>query len=292
MNRGIDHLVLCVDDMDAARRFYERLGFTTTPRAVHPFGTGNSLVQLQGNFIELLAVVEADKIPPGEPGQLSFGAFNRAFLETGQGMSMLALASDDARRDQAAFIEKGLTTYPVFDFSRRAALPGGGEAEVAFSLAYVTDERMPGIAFFTCQQHAPQYFWKPEYQHHANGAIAVCEVIMAADEPASLGEFFAGLQGPENVMAGADRLIVETARGRIVVLSPRRLTERFPAVPTGDSTGGPHFAGYRITVADIGRTETLLIKRGVPFRKGPDGLRIDPMDAFGVVIELAPEETA
>jgi len=53
---------------------------------------------------------------------------------------------------------------PVFDFSRQAALPGGGEATVAFSLAYVTDGRMPEIAFFTCQQHAPQYFWKPEYQ--------------------------------------------------------------------------------------------------------------------------------
>lgn len=68
---------------------------------------------------------------------------------------MLTFASDDARRNQTAFTEKGLTTYPVFDFSRRAALPGGGEATVAFSLAYVTDDRMPGIAFFACQQHAP-----------------------------------------------------------------------------------------------------------------------------------------
>ncbi len=292
MNRGIDHLVLCVDDLDAARLFYERLGFTTTPRATHPFGTGNSLVQLRGNFIELLGVVEPENIKPADPGHFSFGAHNQAFLEAGEGMSMLAFASEDARRDQAAFAEKGLTTYPVFDFSRRAALPAGGEATVAFSLAYGTDDRMPGIAFFTCQQHAPQYFWKPEYQRHANGAVAVDEVIMAAPAPAALGNLFAGLQGPGNVAASDDRLVVETGRGRITVLGPGPLAARFPALDVEAAGGAPRFVGYRVSVDDIGRTEALLTERGAPFRTGADGLRIDPTDAFGVVIELAPGNTA
>lgn len=34
--RGIDHLVLCVRDLEAARRRYADLGFTTTPPARHP----------------------------------------------------------------------------------------------------------------------------------------------------------------------------------------------------------------------------------------------------------------
>ena len=51
MNRAIDHLVLCVRDLEAARAIYRRLGFTLTPPARHPWGTGNSLVQLQGNFL-------------------------------------------------------------------------------------------------------------------------------------------------------------------------------------------------------------------------------------------------
>ena len=55
--RGIDHVVLCVRDLEAARAAFQHLGFTLTPHAVHPFGTGNSLVQLQGCFIELLTVV-------------------------------------------------------------------------------------------------------------------------------------------------------------------------------------------------------------------------------------------
>ena len=48
MSRVFDHLVLVVDDFDLASEFYERIGFTLTPRAQHPFGTGNRLAQLQG----------------------------------------------------------------------------------------------------------------------------------------------------------------------------------------------------------------------------------------------------
>ena len=212
VKRGIDHLVLCVRDLEAARRFYGRLGFTTTPPAVHPFGTGNSLVQLQGNFLELLSVVEPDRVPAMAPGEFSFGAFNRDFLARRQGMSMLVFQSDDARRDQREFAGKGLTTYAPFDFSRKAMLPDGSTVTVGFSLAFVTDPRMPAAAFFVCQQHAPEYFWKPEYQRHPNGARAVTEVIMTAEAPATFAELFEGLQGPQSVSVGEGALRVATAK--------------------------------------------------------------------------------
>ena len=56
MKRGIDHLVLCVNDLENCAAFYRQLGFTTTPRARHPWGTDNCLIQLAGSFIELLTV--------------------------------------------------------------------------------------------------------------------------------------------------------------------------------------------------------------------------------------------
>ena len=43
MPRGIDHLVIAVRDLDAARATYQRLGFTLTPEARHPFGNCDHL---------------------------------------------------------------------------------------------------------------------------------------------------------------------------------------------------------------------------------------------------------
>ena len=114
MTRGIDHLVLVVRDLEKAHAFYAALGFTLTPRAVHPWGTTNHLAQLRGCFLELLAVPEPGKIAPAKPGEFGFGAFNRDFLARREGMSMLVFESHDARRDQAEFASCGLQTYAPF----------------------------------------------------------------------------------------------------------------------------------------------------------------------------------
>lgn len=286
MTRGIDHLVLAVRDLDRARAFYDSLGFTVTPRAFHPWGTANHLVQLNGCFLELLGVADAAKIPPHAPGQFSFGAYNRDFLARREGLSMLVFQSHDARHDQAEFAAAGLETYAPFDFGREAKLPDGGTARVAFSLAYVTDPRMPESVFFTCQQHAPKYFWKRDYQVHANGARTIAEVVMAAPDPPALADFFARLQGAESVRASGDGLTVATARGRVIVLTPRAFETRFGAPPPGPAT--PHFAAFRVAGIDVdamkGRLQMARIAHGAH-----DGVLCVPAPAAGgVAIEFAP----
>ena len=285
--RGIDHLVLCMRDLEAARAAYARMGFTLTPPAQHSWGTANRLVQLQGNFIELLTVADPSKMTRPGPGEFAFGPFNKEFLGKREGFSMLVFASDDARRDQAEFAKSGLATYAPFDFARKAKLPGGEEVTVAFTLSFVTDPRMPEAAFFACQQHAPQYFWKPQYQAHANGAVAITEAVMVADEPAALSDLFARLQGEDAVSSADGQLVVETARGRVVVLDRRRADDRFgDALPPGPAT--PHFVAYRVAVKDAAAARALLDAAGVHFRAIHDTLQIAASDAFGTAIEFAP----
>lgn len=281
MTRGIDHLVLAVRDLDEARAFYGALGFTLTPRALHPWGTANHLVQLNGCFLELLGIADAAKIPPHAPGEFSFGAHNRDFLAKREGMSMLVFQSHDARRDQAEFAAAGLATYAPFDFGREARLPDGGTARVAFSLAYVTDPRLPDSAFFTCQQHAPKHFWKRDYQLHANGARTIAEAIMAAPDPPALADLFARLQGRDSVRAADGALAVATARGRITVLTPRAFEARFGAAPPCPPT--PHFAAYRIAGVDSEGAVARLSAAGIAHRKAANAVQVP---AFGTVIEL------
>jgi catechol 2,3-dioxygenase-like lactoylglutathione lyase family enzyme len=286
-DRGIDHLVLCVRDLEAARRRYRALGFTTTPIASHPWGTANSLVQLQGNFLELLAVAEPEKIAPHGERSFSFGAYNRDFLAAREGLSMLVFQSRDARADQQEFADKGLSDFAPFDFSRRARLPDGSEATVAFSLAFVARPELPEAVFFTCRQHAPEYFWKPEFQSHPNGARLVSEVIMTAPDPTSLHTLFAGLQGPDAVTEGPDGLEVATALGLVSVLTPQAFAARFPGCETAAGPETPRFAGFRIEVGDLKSAAALWRDAGLVPRTGRDGCYLAPEEAFGVTIEFA-----
>ena len=290
MQHAVDHLVICVDDLERARTLYERLGFTLTPPARHPFGTANQLAQLQGSFLELLAVADRTQIPPPRPGHFSFGSFNADFLSRHEGISMLVFQSDDARQDQARFAARGLDTYEPFDFSRRARLPDGSEVTVSFSLAFVTHAAMPQAAFFVCQQHAPQYFWKQEYQRHANGASAVAEIVMAAEAPAQFAEFFSRLLDPQAVEAVGNGLRIALSGAAMTVLDRDGLRARWPDAGLDEPGAGPRFVGYRVSVADIGRAETVLRRGEVPFRRHGGVLRIAPRDAFGAVIEFAPRE--
>ena len=285
MTRGIDHLVLAVRDLDKARALYEKLGFTLTPRAYHPWGTANHLVQMNGCFIEILGIADAAKIPPHARGEFSFGAHNRDFLAKREGMSMLVFQSHDARRDQAEFAASGLRTYAPFDFGREAKLPDGGTVRVAFSLAFVTDPRMPDNAFFTCQQHAPKYFWKREYQVHANGARTIAEVIMVAPDPPALADFFATLQGKESVRAERGKLAVATARGRVSVLAPSAFKRRFGVASAGPAF--PHFAAFRIAGVDLGAQAKRLMAAQIAHNHRGDVIQVPAIDAFGVAIELA-----
>ena len=108
--------------------------------------------------------------------------------------------------------------------------PGGGTARVAFSLAFATDPAMPAIAFFTCQQrHPPELFWKPEYQHHANGALRVIEVVMSAPEPAEHRKFLERLT--ESTAELTPGQVTVGARGnRITVLGPAQMARRLPGL--------------------------------------------------------------
>ncbi|MFQ5995009.1 MAG: VOC family protein [Acidiferrobacterales bacterium] len=286
MKRGIDHLVLCVSDLDAAAAFYRRLGFTTTPRAQHPWGTDNSLVQLNNCFLELLTVARPALITAVSKKRFSFGAYNQQFLSQREGMSMLVFESTDALADREEFISRGLPAYENFHFERSTTLPDGSQARVAFTMAFVTDPRLPEAAFFCCQHHVPEHFWKSEYQSHVNGANTVHEVIMVAEDPPMLADFFSKIQEPASVTTRDSRLTVSTPRGRIVVITPSDAHHCYGNLNLSGFPRSPFFLGFVIRVPELDRVATHLLANLAPFETSSDSIRVTPDNAFGVLIEF------
>jgi hypothetical protein len=286
MLRGIDHLVLCVNDLKKARLVYETLGFTMTPVAQHPFGTGNTLVQMDGCFLELLAVTQPGDITEAKGEHFSFAAFNRDFLKSRQGMSMLVLDSTDEIADRAEFMAKGLHVYAPFDFQRLAKQPDGSEHTVGFSLTFVGDERLRDMAFFTCKQWRPDLFWKPDYRRHANGALRIDEVFVIAPDPAQGADFLAAFADSAIKDAGNGVVKVSTARGTLGLYTPAAFNMRFPNAWPQPLGSGPCFAGFSLDVADMQTAEAQWHSAAIPFHRTGDVCWLHPDQGLGCVIAL------
>ena len=285
LQRGIDHFVFAVHDLDATCALFNRLGFTTTPRTGYRGRTSTSVVQFQDTYIELYAVTNQAKVTAASQGGFSFGRYNAEFLRRRQGMSMLAFASDDARRDLAEFTAAGLTAHGPFDFKTDAALPGFWDKEFSFSLAIVTDARTPDAVHFVCQLRSPENFWKPECQRHPNSAQQIAEVVMVADQPTEFAGLFGALQRPEQVRVENGELRVATARGQVTVLTPAAFTERYSGI--APICKGPHFAAVRIAVRDLGTAQAIFNASGLRAQAAPGRVWVEPKLVGGALLEVS-----
>lgn len=250
--KGLDHLVLAVNNLDEAVARYKSIGFTVTPRAKHPFGTHNCLIQLNGFFLEILTIGEPDNLPAIDPAVFSFPNFNKQFLRDKQGPSMLVLDSDDFRGDKTQAELDDLQTWPVFEFSRQTALPTGESATVSFGLNFVTDPQIPNAAFFTCQQFAPHYFWKPEYQTHKNSAQQIHEVTIVTKSPHDHLSFLGKFAQTDNYTIKDESLSVHTARGDITCRTPLKFEQTY-GLPAPTLSDGPQICGLTIAVKNINK---------------------------------------
>ncbi|MFO0997931.1 MAG: VOC family protein [Alphaproteobacteria bacterium] len=250
--RPIDHVVLAVRNLDRAAEAYERLGFTLTPRAFHEdrMGTSNRLAQFSGrNFIEILEVDRPTRLAPHDfkatPPFFSFGDHNRTAVARREGLSMLVFTSEDGRADIARFGAANLPTFAPFDFERQARLPDGSSVTVSFTLAFARSPDMPEVGFFTCQNRAQQYFWKSEYQHHANGAQVIRAVYLASPDPARDARFIAAMFGGAIAPIPHGQRVACGAGQEIRVVHPQAIRERDPSFD-GAAAASPVLAGIAV----------------------------------------------
>ena len=94
---GIDHLLIDVEDLEGARATWHRLGFTMTPRGLHPqWGTGNYCMMFPDSYLELIGIADPQVYAQNEA--------RRGRRRTGTGLSAIALATGDAQAAKTALL--------------------------------------------------------------------------------------------------------------------------------------------------------------------------------------------
>lgn len=259
---GIDHTIIGVRDLEAARRAWQRLGFTATPRGRHiGWGTANYCLMFPLDYVELLGIVD--------PAQYVHGLDR--FLTVREGLLGLAFATEDAAAAHAAFAAAGLDGGPPQDLARLLDLPEG-TVQPAFRLVHPGDRAALGLDGFVCQHLTPALLRRPGWLHHANTARRIRAVTVGVADPAAVA-------APYRALLGADA--VTEGDGGVTVRLGAALCHFGPAE---SEFGG--MLGMAIEVADLETAGRVLYEAGVRFRHTGDGLDIDPRDATGVALSL------
>jgi hypothetical protein len=286
MPRGLDHVVHAVRDLDAAAALYRRLGFTVGARNRHPWGTHNHIVQLPGFFVELLTVVEPDKL--GNDGfSTLFGKFNRDFLARREGLSYLMLESRDAVADAAQFHAAGIAASEALHFEREGTTPDGATVKVGFSLAFARDVAAD-IGFATSQQHHPQNFWNRALQQHPNTVIGVAGAAIVAENPSDHHIFLSAFTGERELLASSSGIAAPTPRGNVAIMDQSAFRNHF-GIAAPDVADKARLAALRFHVRRPAALTEILDDGRVPHDLHMDRLIVGPETAMGAVLVFEPE---
>ncbi len=288
---GIDHPLVAVRNMDAACEDFARLGFFINPRHHHPWGTDNHLLMFPDNFIEVISVYDESKLDLTNEKGFAFGRFINNSIERREGISLVALHSEDAGEDHQLMEQRGVENQGIVDFRRVAHRPDGSEEEAVVSLVMLINSEFPSVSHFFCHQHKPHLVWVEDWMNHPNGANGITVVSYVAEDPAVLGPRFRGIYGDHAVTLESGYLKAKTDRGVFEVLSPEQAKLRFSGVEIPlHKEKQPSGVAIRVSTASLSQARSYLDGNNVEYVETADGgLRIPASYAGNTIIEIYPE---
>ena len=257
----LDHTGTIVRDLAAGAARWEKLGFTLSPVSrqrgavpgadgVQPWASANRCAIFEQGYLELIGLVDAQAHNPWA-----------RFLGRFEGMHLLALRCDSADKAYAALSPGAPFLAPPV--ARERALDVDGEERVMrFRNIFSRDAMCPEGRYILIEHQTPQYLWQPRYLAHENGAKALVDVTVVADDPA----IAARLQA----LGGIPALATTAA-----------FAARFGWAPPA-----PAFAAVTIAFADLDRAARLMEARGIGLRRSGPDLWAAPADTNGFVMRM------
>ncbi len=273
---GIDHLLMPVRDLDAARMGWTKLGFALSPRGTHlGRGTGNYCIMFEHDYLELFGIIAPETAAPEY----------RAFLATREGPMKLAWATKDAAEAARMLTALGLHPGPPRDLARQIELPEE-TALPRFSLVQLPAEETPGLDSFLCAHLTPALMRRREWLQHANGAIGLAGVTVVVADPKALRGAYERLFGPGNLHTTDDVLTVTAGRHRIIFATAEDAAAMHPEVDV-IAANRPAIAVVTIIVRDVEQTADHLTQWQIPFEGARRSSLVVPAEeANGAILEF------
>lgn len=274
--RGIDHAIIGVRDLDAARAQFERLGFTAAPLGNHVGkATANHCIMFADSYLELLGINEPEHLDT-----LGLGEFLAA---RGEGLVKIALGTPDADAARADIEAQGFSPTGPDDLAR--PLDDRPGAMVRFRNLQIPEAETGGLGTFLCGHKTPELMRPPGSMDHANGARNLAAAAAVVDDVGAVAGPWVRLLGRP-----ADGGRLDIGRGHVYLAAPADAAgSAGPYGPLPDPLPArPFYLGLRIEVASLAAAKEALRRGGIaPASEAPGRIRIAPADACGIPLEFA-----
>ncbi len=273
---GIDHAIVGVRKLEAARRQWAKLGFTITPRGRHRgWGTANYCIMFETDYVELLGIVDPEKFT---------NKLDR-FLKLREGLMGLAFSADEAEAVSAALEAASIGYKGPADLSRLLELPEG-EVEPAFKLVYLNGAT-PGVSSFVCQHLTRDLVWRPEWTDHPNGVTGIdsMTVVVRSTDAAQAGwKSFLGRDAVTEI--GGQEFSVKVGPTELRFLTEDAARDALPEL-SRRKWRPPFVAGMALSVTDPAETVRVLEAGGIGYtRKDDQTVAVRGSQANGVSLEF------
>jgi hypothetical protein len=280
----IDHVMICVAELERGMEAFARLGFSVHPGGVHTGkGTHNAIAFNESDYLELLAVRDRDEYLRRSPypGLLEFVA-------RGGGLRYVVLQSDDLAAEVAAMRARGVEVSDAIDGARRT--PAGQELRWRAALLGARH----ALPLFFIQHLTPLAERRAQVPAtaHPNGVLGIERAYVAVNDVAAAAADYArvlGLPAPR-----LERGTVINAEMAVFNLGPAGLVLAQPAGPGAAADAlarrgpGPFQILYRTRSMDA--AARWMASHGVPppargtRNTGEQAMLVGPEQACGVNI--------
>ena len=264
----LDHVGVGAADLAALAATYQRLGFTLTPMARHRGkATANRCIMLERGYLELIAPVDP-AIPDTLMGQLARYA----------GLHIIALGIEDSAATLARLNRAGLAIPAITPLERPV-----DESDPAGPQARFERIPLPAAPEGTIQliKHLTRdSIWQPRFTRHANAAIALEEVVVAAPDPAETAARVSRLAGVPVVPDPVGGFALKMQRGQVRMLPPEAIGAVYPGVKP---PAVPAIVGMTVATADRCAALRPLLA-GVLHHVTEHGVLVLPQDAGGAAL--------
>ena len=270
---GLDHAIIAVSDLEAARSRFEALGFTCAPLGNHVGkATANHCIMFPDSYLELIGINE-----PDNPDSLGLDAF---FASRGEGLVQVALSTSDADAARAEIEARGFSPTGPDDLARPLESPPG--AMVRFRNLQIPRHETGGLGTFLCGHTTPALMRPAGSTQHPNGARNLVAALAIADDLETVSSSWSRLLGHTASRPDTGTAILDAGRGEVLVASPddhardHRIADLI-AVASLPSPPPPRpfWCSIRVEVSSIDALRDCLARAGAVIEEaGPDWLRI------------------